>query len=204
MAHYFVAFLEKLTFMCPVCPSGFSIKSAKTEIRSEVHKLQKHEFLSITNTFASLLFLQICQVKSQVLRPVLYTVGFKAHSDSLFLTQKFFFPIFFKFFSHFSLTGYSPTSGTWIFPWFFWNQIFYRSFVGVRLSKLIHPTWHPWVHHVGSKTNLKARNFQKWPTLRASIALFRIDNANKNKSIGSVIDSISHVKLKKKLPLSRF
>ena len=107
------------------------------------------------------------------------------------------------FYIYISLTGYSPTSGTWIFPWFFWNQIFYRSFVGVRLPKLIHPTWHPWVHSVGFETNLKGRNLQIWPTLRASIALFRIDYANKNESIGWVIDSVSHVKLKQFLPGSR-
>ena len=101
------------------------------------------------------------------------------------------------------LTGYSPTSGTWIFPWFFWNQIFYRSFVGVRLWKLINPTGHPCLHPVGIQTNLNVRNFQIWPTLRASIALFQIDNANNNKSIGLVIDSISHVKLKQFLPWSR-
>ena len=48
----------------------------------------------------------------------------------------------------------------------FLNQIFYSSFIRVGLSKLTQPTWHPWVHPVGSETNLKVRIQQMWSLLR--------------------------------------
>ena len=52
----------------------------------------------------------------------------------------------------------------------------------VGLLKLTHPTQHPWVYPVGSETNLKVGNLQIWPTLRASIALFPCNFANKNET----------------------
>ena len=53
---------------------------------------------------------------------------------------------------------------------------------GVGSLKLTHPTQHPTDDPVGSKGNLKARNLQIWPTLRASIALFPSKFANKNET----------------------
>ena len=48
--------------------------------------------------------------------------------------------------------------------------------------KLTHPTKHPKLDPVGSQANLKVRILQIWPTLRASIALFPCNFANKNKT----------------------
>ena len=56
------------------------------------------------------------------------------------------------------------------------------SLEGVGPLKLTHPTQHPWIYPVGSRTNLKVRNLQIWPTLRASIALFPFNFANKNET----------------------
>ena len=56
------------------------------------------------------------------------------------------------------------------------------SLEGVGLLELTHPTQHPWVYPVGSKTNLKVKNLQILPTLRASIALFPCNFANKNET----------------------
>ena len=53
---------------------------------------------------------------------------------------------------------------------------------GVGSLKLTHPTQHPWAHPVGNETNLKFRNLQIWPTLRASIVLFPCNFANKNET----------------------
>ena len=64
------------------------------------------------------------------------------------------------------LTGYSTASGIFLSRRFFWNQIFYSSFVWVGPAKLTHPTWHPWVDPVGGNSNLKVRNQQILSPLR--------------------------------------
>ena len=48
--------------------------------------------------------------------------------------------------------------------------------------KLTHPTQYPKVDPAGEEANLKARILQIWPTLRASIALFPCNFANKNET----------------------
>ena len=53
---------------------------------------------------------------------------------------------------------------------------------GVGSLKLKHPTQYPKMDPSGSRATLKARNLQIWPTLRASIALFLGNFANKNET----------------------
>ena len=53
---------------------------------------------------------------------------------------------------------------------------------GVGSLKLTHPTQHPKVDPWGFEANLKIRNLQIWSTLRASIALFPFNFANKNET----------------------
>ena len=53
---------------------------------------------------------------------------------------------------------------------------------GVGSVKLTHPTQHPKMDPVGDEASLKVRILKIWPTLRASIALFPCNFANKNET----------------------